>query len=121
MKSKLLITLLSLMTASAYAEPSIPVGGISPLINRPDVTREVAPSMPQPSLLRPVPQMNNGVPLPGGPHPQVGATGDEGVTKQVAAPVAVKPTPTQPKPAEVVIYGLTNDSGVAEPAGLDPH
>jgi hypothetical protein len=34
MKTKLLITLFSLVTASAYAQPSIPVGGMSPPINR---------------------------------------------------------------------------------------
>lgn len=36
MKTKLLLTLLSLVTASAYAQPSIPVGGMSPPINRSD-------------------------------------------------------------------------------------
>lgn len=62
--------------------------------------------MPQPSMPRPTPQMNNGVPLPGGPQPQVGATGGTGgnggnggtgVPKPDVAPLTVKPTPAQPK------------------------
>ena len=46
MKSKLLITSLSLIAASAYAQPSMPAGA-SPSANRPEVSRAVVPSSPQ--------------------------------------------------------------------------
>jgi len=46
MKTKILITSLSLVAASAYAQPSIPAG-VSPPVNRPEVSRQVTPSMPQ--------------------------------------------------------------------------
>ena len=62
MKTKLFITSLSLIATSAYAQPSIPAG-VSPPVNRPEVSRQVTPSMPQPAIQRPAPQ------------PDVGATG----------------------------------------------
>ncbi|QWD86262.1 hypothetical protein AOC19_03015 [Polynucleobacter asymbioticus] len=63
MKSKLLIASLGLVAASAYAQPSIPAGGASPSVNRPEVSPT---SMPQPAMQRPAPQ------------PAVGATGGNG-------------------------------------------
>jgi hypothetical protein len=62
-KSKLFITALGILAASAYAQPSGPAGGMSPPVNRPEVSREVAPSMPRPA---------------GGPQPGASATGGTG-------------------------------------------
>jgi hypothetical protein len=55
MKTKLLIISMGLVAASAYAQPSIPAG-VSPPVNRPEVNRQVVPSMPQPVMQRPAPQ-----------------------------------------------------------------
>ncbi|QWE09982.1 hypothetical protein [Polynucleobacter sp. es-EL-1] len=65
MKTKLLISALSLIATSAYAQPSMPAGA-SPSANRPEVSRQATPSMPQPAMQRPAPQ------------PAVGATGGTG-------------------------------------------
>ena len=114
MKSKILITSLGLIAVFAYAQPSGPVGGMSHPVSRSEVFREVVPSMPQPSMPRPTPQMNDGVPLSGGPQPQVGTTGvtggvggngGAGVPRPDVAPLAVKPTPVQPKPP---VEGIAN-------------
>ncbi len=70
MKTKLLITSLSLMATSAYAQPSIPPVGMPPPTVRAEMPREAAPSTPQPAMQRPMPQMNQS-----GPQPAVGATG----------------------------------------------
>ena len=72
-KTKLLITSLSLMAASAYAQSSIPSVGMPPPTVRAEMPGQGAPSMPQPAMQRPTPQMNQN-----GPQPAVGATGSTG-------------------------------------------
>ncbi|MBU3590003.1 hypothetical protein [Polynucleobacter sp. 80A-SIGWE] len=67
MKTKLLITSLSLIATSAYAQPSIPSVGIPPPTVRAEIPGQGVPSMPQPSIHTPTPQMNSG-----GPQPDVG-------------------------------------------------
>ena len=75
MKTKLLITSLSLMAASAYAQPSIPSVGIPPPTVRAEIPGQGVPSMPQPSIHTPTPQMNSG-----GPQPSAGGVGGAGGT-----------------------------------------
>ena len=73
MKTNLLITSLSLIATSAYAQSSIPsVGMPSPTV-RAEMPREAAPSIPQPAMQRPMPQMNQS-----GPQSAVSATGGTG-------------------------------------------
>ncbi len=67
MKTKLLITSLSLIATSAYAQPSIPSVGIPPPTVRAEIPGQGVPSIPQPEMQRPAPQMNSG-----GPQPAVG-------------------------------------------------
>lgn len=75
MKTKLLITSLSLMAVSAYAQPSIPSVGIPPPTVRAEIPGQGVPSMPQPSMHTPTPQINSG-----GPQPSPGGVGGAGGT-----------------------------------------
>ena len=75
MKTKLLITSLSLIATSAYAQPTIPSVGIPPPTVRAEMPGQGVPSMPQPSIHTPTPQMNSG-----GPQPSAGGVGGAGGT-----------------------------------------
>lgn len=70
MKTKILITSLSLIATSAYAQPSIPSVGMPPPTVRAEMPGQGVPSTPQPTIQRPTPQMNQT-----SPQPTVGATG----------------------------------------------
>lgn len=74
MKTKLLITSLSLIATSAYAQPSVPSVGIPPPTVRAEMPGQGVPSMPQPPMQRPAPQMNQS-----SPQPAVGATDGAGI------------------------------------------
>ncbi|QWD85853.1 hypothetical protein AOC19_02995 [Polynucleobacter asymbioticus] len=79
MMQKLLLVLglvasLGMLATSAYAQPSMSAGA-SPSVNRPEVSRQLAPSMPSPSGSM------------GSPQPAAGATSGEGVAKpSIVAP-----------------------------------
>ena len=75
MKTKLLITSLSLIATSAYAQPSIPSVGIPPPTVRAEIPGQGMPSMPQPSIHTPTLQINSG-----GPQPSAGGVGGAGGT-----------------------------------------
>lgn len=94
MKTKLLITSLCLITSSAYAQRSIPSVGMPPPAARAEMHREVAPSMPQPAIQRPMPQMNQN-----GQQSAVGATGGKGEksVEDDGCPCVIPPPP-QPLP-----------------------
>ena len=49
MKTKILIASICLMSTPVYAQPLMPVGGMSPPVNRSEVSSKVAPSIPRPA------------------------------------------------------------------------
>jgi len=102
MKTKLLITSLSLIATSAYAQPSIPSVGMPP----PTVRAE----MPQPAMQRPTPQ------------PAVGATSGNSARPAPPSTISSGPLPANAAkaPTSVGAIGVATPLPPTMPRGVGP-
>jgi hypothetical protein len=105
MKAKLLITSLSLIAISAYAQPSLPSAGMPPPTVGAEIPHQAAPSMPQPAMQRSV--QSNSASSSVGAVP-VNPQEQENIARMITLP------PAQP------VAGATGGASVAKPSNVAP-